>query len=125
MAIGFEYKTGEFAIPDRQLKKTAKRKTLVASFGDGYEQRLADGINSVKYNFSLTFNNRTIDEVDDIAEFLEVRTGLTPFNYTFKDTTAVGEERTIKVICDSYDVTYINEEYAGLTTSFRQVFDLD
>ena len=125
MAIGFEYKTDTYAIPDRQLKKAAKRKTLVASFGDGYEQRLADGINSVRNNFSLTFNNRTIEEIDDIANFLEVRLGLTPFTYTFKDTNAAGEERSVKVLCESYDVTYINCEYAALTTSFREVFDLD
>jgi phage-related protein len=125
MAIGFQYKTGTYAIPDRQLKKATKRKTLVATFGDGYEQRLSDGINSVRNNFSLSFNNRTIDEIDEIANFLETRLALTSFDYTFKDTNAVGEERTIKVLCDSYDVTYINDEYAALTTSFREVFDLD
>ena len=125
MAIGFQYKTGTYAIPDRQLKKATKRKTLVATFGDGYEQRLSDGINSVRNNFSLSFNNRTIDEIDEIANFLETRLALTSFDYTFKDTNAVGEERTIRVLCDSYDVTYINDEYAALTTSFREVFDLD
>lgn len=125
MAIGFEYKIDTYAIPDRQLKKATKRKTLVATFGDGYEQRLADGINSVRNNFSLTFNNRTIDEIDEIANFLETRLGLNAFNYTFKDTNAAGEERTVKVLCESYDVTYINCEYAALTTSFREVFDLD
>lgn len=127
MAIGFQYKTSpvSFAIPDRQLKKAVKRNTLVANFGDGYEQRLGDGINSVRYTFSLSFNNRTIDEIDEIADFLEERSGLTSFNYTFKDTTAAGEETTVKVLCEAYDVTYISDEFASLTTSFREVFDLD
>lgn len=31
MAIGFQYKTDTYAIPDRQLKKATKRKTLVAT----------------------------------------------------------------------------------------------
>jgi phage-related protein len=127
MAIGFEYITSPstYAIPDRQLSKATKRKTLVASFGDGYEQRLADGINSVSRNFSLSFNNRLIDDIDDIATFLEGVLAITSFDYTYKDTNASGEEKTIKVVCDEYSVTYISDEYAGLTTSFREVFDLD
>ena len=125
MPIGFRYKTSTYAVPDRQLNKTASRKTLVASFGDGYEQRLADGINSVRLKFGLTFNTRTIEEIDEIASYLESVLAVESFEYGFKDTTALGEIKTIKVVCDSYNVTYNNDMFASLTADFRQVFDLD
>lgn len=125
MPIGFLYKPSTYAVPDRQLSKAATRKTLVANFGDGYEQRIADGINSVKLKFSLTFNTRTIEEIDEIASYLESVLAVESFSYSFKDTTVAGDVKTVRVVCDSYNVTYNNDMFASLKADFRQVFDLD
>lgn len=125
MALGFEYKTGTYAVPDRQLQNTSKRSTLIASFGDGYEQRLGDGINNLKKTFQLTLANRPIEEADEILAFLNENLSLNSFDFTYKDTNEVGGESTIKVICEKCVATYINCDFVTINTSFRQVFDLD
>ena len=53
-------------VPDRGLSRTSKPKVRSAKFGDGYEQRLADGLNSLEEDFSVTFTNRSKAEADDI-----------------------------------------------------------
>ena len=70
MAIGFTTSAafGSRAIrPDKSLTRKSKPKVHLATFGDGYEQRLADGINSIAEVFNLSFATRTKEEIDDIV----------------------------------------------------------
>ena len=70
MAIGFT--VGVIVrTPDKMLSRSTQPKVRVASFGDGYEQRLPDGINTLKETFSVSFNTRTKVEIDDIVTFFD------------------------------------------------------
>ena len=70
MATGFTT-TATFGnrdiVPDKSMARSTTPKVLLASFGDGYEQRLANGINSLAENYSLSFKTRTKEEIDDIV----------------------------------------------------------
>ena len=50
--------TGGRAVPDRGFTRSSKPAVLHVKFGDGYEQRASDGINSVKEEYNFNFTNR-------------------------------------------------------------------
>jgi len=87
MAIGFIVPniTTSKVIPDRSLSRSAKTSVRIAQFGDGYQQRVADGLNSVGDSFSLTFSNRTKEDIDDIVSFFESKKGVGSFSFTYPD----------------------------------------
>jgi phage-related protein len=88
MAIGFIVPniTNSKVIPDRSLSNSSKTSVRVAKFGDGYQQRVADGLNSVGSSFSVSFNNRNKTEIDDIVTFFESKKGVASFSFTYPDT---------------------------------------
>ena len=78
MALGFTTSSafGSLTVlPDRGFTREATQSVQTISFGDGYEQRVAVGINSTKEVYNLTFANRTKMDIDNIAGFLN-STGL-------------------------------------------------
>jgi len=87
MAIGFIVPniTTSKVIPDRSLSRSAKTSVRVAKFGDGYQQRVADGLNSVGDSFSLAFSNRTKEDIDDMVAFFESKKGVGSFSFTYPD----------------------------------------
>jgi phage-related protein len=55
---------------------------LEARFGDGYSQRVADGINHIRKNVTLTCAFLTESEKETLADFLRERGGYESFYYT-------------------------------------------
>ena len=88
MALGFTVTniTDSKVVPDKGLSRTSSPKVRSAQFGDGYEQRLADGLNSLEETFGVTFNNRAKVAADDINAFFNTNKGVTSFNFTYPDT---------------------------------------
>lgn len=105
---------------DRGLGRTAKQRVLVATFGDGYEQRVGDGVNIKEETFSIAFNNRPASEINLIAAFFDVKAG-TAFDFAVSDHTSTNT--TIKVVCDDYSITYNQETIHSLTATFRRVYE--
>ncbi len=62
---------------DRGLPKKTIPSVIRFKFGDGYEQRLADGINPLQQTFSVTLRTRTSAEIDNFETFLEGTGGVT------------------------------------------------
>ena len=87
MSIGFIVPnvTNSKVIPDKTLSKNSTPKVRVATFGGGYQQRIADGANSLAETFDLNFTNRSKTEADDIIAFLESKKGVTSFAFTYPD----------------------------------------
>ena len=189
MTIGFIVPniTSSKVIPDKSLSRSATTSVRVAKFGDGYQQRVADGLNSIAALFSITLANRSKTDIDDIVAFFELNRGVTSFNFTTysgntgttpssgashavtmnasqnnlnisvgasvagggmpADSVVTGvtganvvlstsqdidglaltftnpNERTVKVICAQWDVTYSNSSFYNLNTSFERVFE--
>lgn len=106
-------------VPDRGLGRTVNHRILTSKFGDGYEQRVRDGINTKDDSFALSFNNREAEEINLIAAFLDSKAGLN-FNLTIANLT--GNE-VIKVVSDSYNLNYGHETFHNLQTTFRRVYE--
>jgi len=125
MALGFTTTStygSRDILPDRGLQKQSTPRVLVARFGDGYEQRIANGINSIDETFNVTFKNRTKEEIDDITGYLGSLNGVTAFNYTIPDSNN-GGETTIKVVCDTFAQNYSYDDFYSASATFRRVYE--
>jgi phage-related protein len=126
MTIGIKQNNGNLiATPDKSMTKTAATRVLQISFGDGYEQRIADGINSINETYSLSFKTRLKEDIDDIVSFLDAQKNVAKFLYTMPDsnnTTRTGE-KDVKVVATNYSITYDYEDFYSLTLSLKRVFE--
>ena len=125
MALGFNTTStygNRDILPDKGLTRTSTPRVLVARFGDGYEQRIADGINSINETFRVTFNNRTKEEIDDITAYLGSLNGTTAFTYTIPDSNNIGET-DIKVVCDTFTQNYSYGDFYSASATFRRVYE--
>tara|TARA_Y100000385_G_C12952767_1_gene576211 strand:+ start:162 stop:608 length:447 start_codon:yes stop_codon:yes gene_type:complete len=106
--------TVDFAF-DKNTQRKTKIRVLTAGFGDGYEQRIRNGINSKEETFSVTFNNRSNEEIQVLSAFLDNKAGAN-FDITFN-----GE--TLKVTSEEYSTTYNQTSIHSLTTELRRVYE--
>ena len=67
--------------PDRGLKATQKPRIFSANYGDGYQQRVAAGINNIPEEWNLTWKNRTSAQINKIIKFLEDLNGTSSFDW--------------------------------------------
>ena len=123
MTIGFIYTGTTYATPDKSMSKQSAPRVLVANFGDGYEQRIADGINTLNETYSLSFATRLKSDIDDIVAFFDTKHGVVPFNFTIPDSNGSGSETTIKVVCDTYTQKYDYDNFYSATATFRRVYE--
>jgi phage-related protein len=61
--------------------ETVRPRVLTASFGDGYQQRVADGINFKPRQWSLNFSSKQA-RIDEIRAFINARAGVESFDWT-------------------------------------------
>ena len=57
MALGFTDLTSTVRRPDKMMTSSSTPSILLAKFGDGYEQRIAAGINNLVQEYSVSFDN--------------------------------------------------------------------
>lgn len=100
--------------PDFGASLTAKPRVNEAGYGDGYTQRLADGINALGEEWQLTFSARTAAERDAILAFLKARNGTEPFDWTSPSGT-VG-----RFVCPEWGYSPINAASNTITAKFVQ-----
>ena len=126
MAIGFNAGGSlGMVVPDKTMSRRSAPKTLKASFGDGYEQRIGSGINSIKEEYGVSFRNRLKEDIDDIVVFLDGKAGVEKFAFTIPDsnnTTTTGE-KTVQVVCEEYTTAYEHDNFYSLSATFRRVYE--
>tara|TARA_R100001443_G_scaffold39039_1_gene52485 strand:- start:19598 stop:20011 length:414 start_codon:yes stop_codon:yes gene_type:complete len=137
MALGFTTSSafGSLTVlPDKGMTRQATPQVRRVNFGDGYEQRTTFGINSVKEEYNVAFKNRTRGEIENIAGFLKSLKGVTSFVFTVPDHASTEEvtgildnttddEKSIRVVCDSFSENYQYENFYSLTAKFRRVYE--
>jgi phage-related protein len=112
-------------VPDKTMSRKSAPKVLLANFGDGYEQRVADGINTVKETYTLSFRNRPKLLIDDMIVQLDANKGVTALVFTIPDTnnTTTTGEKAIKVVCVDYSTNYEHDDFYSLSVNLRRVFE--
>ena len=105
--------------PDFGASASIKPAVRSVSFGDGYAQRLAYGINTQPQSWSLNFTVRDADETAAIDAFLVEAGGKDWFYWTPPNTLV-----PLKFICSEWTRTIDNAVYSSISATFDQVFDL-
>jgi phage-related protein len=126
MALGFS--TGSSfgsrtIIPDKGMTRSNEPVIFKAEFGDGYQQRIANGINNLKQEFSVSFATREKAEIDDIIGLFESTNGVTAFDFTFADTNASGNEETVKVYVSQFTQNWDYDDFYTLSATFVRVYE--
>lgn len=106
--------------PSYSSTKSTKYKVIRAEFGDGYSQRVADGINSVKKMGTLVFENLAPSDADDIEDFFNDLKGADPFYYTLP----LEGSPTLWITEGEVQRTYQGPNSITITAKVEQVFDL-
>ena len=92
------------------------------SFGDGYEQISADGINSMPITLDVVHEHVNDTDLTAILTLLRARRGVSYFLWTPTVAGYTASERKFR--CDKWQVQPLQYNDTRLTASFRQVFDL-
>ena len=110
--------TDQFITFDRGFTRNVKHRVLVANFGDGYDQRVIDSVNPKDDKFTAQFKNREASEINLLAAFLdEMAAKNIEIFVPNKD-----ETETITVICESYSINYMYEQYHSLSANFKRTY---
>jgi phage-related protein len=115
---------------DKGIAEAPKPRVLKAQFGDGYEMRVRDGINNTPRKWSLVFNNRTREDIDNLNRFFIVLASVDTCRLTVPDTTAiagtgstVNVEEAVTVVIEDFTRTMPNTLYYSLACTAREVFE--
>lgn len=100
---------------DRSSSRSVNHRVLTARFGDGYEQRVRNGIHNKEEMINFTANNRIWQEIEVIAAFFDVKAGL-KFDITVSN-------EVLPVVCESYNISYTQPEVHSITAEFRRVYE--
>ena len=116
---------------DKGASEAPKPRVIKQQFGDGYEMRMVDGINNTPRNWSLVFNNRTREDIDNLYRFFIVLASVDTCRLTIPDTTAIAGtgstadvEEAVTVVIEEFSRTMGNTLYYTLSCKAREVFEL-
>lgn len=105
---------------DKGFQRTSSPKVHTVIFGDGYEQRIADGINNLTQSMNVSFATRPKAEIDDLVAFFESLGGVSKFRMTIDDTNGA---ETIKVVCRQWNQTWNYDNFYSLSATFDRVYE--
>jgi phage-related protein len=105
-------------VPEFGSQKTVKPAVTQIKFGDGYEQRLANGLNTMAESWNLNFVHRESADALALIAFLETCAAVTAFDWTPPDTATEKE-----FVCRSWTVVPEKGGRFSITAQFEQVFE--
>lgn len=100
--------------PKNHAQATAKPRVTTVRFGDGYPQRIPDGINNDLRNYDVTFAG-TAAKINLIEGFLARHNGVRSFLWRDPD-----RNYLITVVCSSWAIT-IDGDTKSISTTFEEV----
>jgi phage-related protein len=104
--------------PDNGASKSVEPNVKVIRFADGYEQRVAIGMNTKPERWSLRFSVREDAEADAIESFLFARGAVESFDWT-----PPNEVAAKRFVCRKWSRAIDNPRFYTITAEFEQVFE--
>lgn len=101
-------------LPGYTVEEEPRRKVL--NFGNGYQQRIEDGINTLLRKYSVTFKVRNSEEAVSFRNFMKEHGGVRAFY--FKDVALGGE--LVKVVCNKFPRS-VTKTHTTFTCEFEEV----
>jgi phage-related protein len=108
---GFDSREIKF---DRGFSRQTEQRVLSVSFGDGYEQRVKDGINTKKEMYNMNLSNRLWQEIVLIGVYFDT---IQPssFNITL-------ERETVLVSLKSYSINIGHDSVQSISAQLKRVY---
>jgi phage-related protein len=106
-------------IPDWSASIAVSPRIAKVDYGDGYAQRMAQGINHQLETVQLTFSGRTDAEAAAIKAFFAKRGGVRPFTAQI----GIGANAPIKKYVTEGEWKHVLEynDYNAITVTFQEV----
>lgn len=104
--------------PDFGAQKKTQPTVRVVKFGDGYEQRLAYGVNTKPQNWTLRWSACSNSDADAIEAFFEARGAVESFDWT-----PIEQVTTYKFVCREWQREHQYADINVITATFEQVFE--
>lgn len=89
-----------------------------AKFGDGYQQRVLNGINTIEQIWNVQFQSQDLVTAAEIDSFLSSKQGATSFTWI-----PPGEYTEVKVICMKWSKTYDSSISRSISATFERVYE--
>jgi phage-related protein len=105
-------------IPSIGFTSDITPRVSTARFGDGYSQRVPDGINNIGYSWNLQFQSITLEDAAAIEAFLVSKQGSLSFTWL-----PPGESTEVRVICNKWSKTYDSSISRAISATFERVFE--
>lgn len=106
--------------PSYPMPTRTTANVLQISFGDGYSQRTADGLNAIKDVVSVVWDMIDLDPKNEIVDFFVSHAGYKAFLWT-----PPGGDTEKKWICKQWGVDPVPTDLFTVTAEIEEVFDLD
>lgn len=103
------------ASPSYSVNMTKAPRVRKSQFGDGYQQRVADGINTISRAWNLVFKGNQ-SEIEAIESFFVTEGGITSFDWT-PPTGSAG-----KFIAEEWNLTVADYNNWSISVTFNEVF---
>jgi len=104
--------------PDFTSSKSVSARILENTFGDGYTQRAADGLNAIRDAWSVSYTNLTTPEKNILETLLLSAAGWQAFWWV-----AMGETVAKKWTCKEWKFVPVAAGYWNMSGTFIQSFD--
>ncbi len=106
--------------------RPTKPRVLRNEFGNGYRQRIKDGINNNRRTWRLTVQALSAEEFQELDTFLHSREGVEAFlfrppAYEGKDPGTLVETQ-VRVTCEDWNPRYLQGGYVDLRVTFEEDF---
>lgn len=105
-------------MPSKGFTTDTTPRVRVAKFGDGYAQRIADGINTLEQTWNLTFGSIPLATADAIEAFFVTKAGVVSFTWTPPDS-----QTEYWVLCSKWSITYETDFSRVVSATFERVYD--
>lgn len=102
--------------PDFGAAQNSEPTVSQVKFGDGYEARVANGINPSLRNWPLSFVKRDVSEIDAIEAFLASAGAVSSFDWTPPRALS-----SVKVVCRKWSRSFDNAQMDSLSATFEEV----
>ena len=112
---------GSDVSPSYSPQLSVENNIITVALGDGYEQRLKNGINATRRTFSLSFLNRSDTVTTNILNFLADSSKADNGAKAFDWTPPFGS--TGKWVCQNPSVTMVAHNLNDIELVFREVFE--
>jgi phage-related protein len=103
--------------PSYSAQGETTARVVTVKFGDGYQQRAGDGINTLPRTWSVQFKNFDRAVADQIDAFLRARGGIEAFVWQ----PPLGT--TSKWLCGKWQLSSEGPYLASISATFEEVFE--